>query len=172
MTSDAEQKKSGRQARLTAAQHRDRDRQAFQLKIGGATFAQIAQALGYNDPAGALRGYRRHIAATTDLDTIEHYRELELHRLEDLRAALYNRAVGDPGDPRINRPPTPPDLEAIDRILRIHDRMVRLLGLNREPTMDPTEELLRFADERGLDRDVVLREADGIIASNQRRWQR
>lgn len=169
MTTDSEQKKSGG-ARRTAAEERERARQAFQLKIGGATFDQIARTLDYHDAAAALRAYRGHIARNTDPDTVEHHRELELARLEDLRQAIYNQAVGDPGGN--GRPPTPPDLEALQKLLQIHDRKVKLLGLNREPTIDPTEELLRYAQERGLDPEMVLREADAVIAANNRRWSR
>lgn len=169
MTTEPEQKKSGK--RRTAAEERERARQAAQLKIGGATFEAIARALEYTDAAAAYRAYRNHLRRNTPLpDDVEHYRELEVTRLEDLRQAIYAQAVGDPGGP--GRAPTPPDLEAVSRLLAIHDRLVRLLGLHRAPTIDPTEELIRWAEARDLDVDTVLRQADGIIATNGRRWSR
>lgn len=162
---------TGGQRRRSAAENRERARQAYQLKISGATFASIAQALDYNDAAAALRAYRGYLRANTDPDTIEFHRELELARLEDLRTAIYAQAVGDPGDQRTGRQAVQPDLAAIAQLLSIHDRKVRLLGLNREPTVDPEEELRRYAREHDLDEELVLREAAGIISANQRRWR-
>lgn len=170
MTTDSAPRNSGRQRRLTALERNERDRNAHQLKISGATFDSIARALGFENASGALKAYRRHIAATTDPEDVEFHRELELSRLEDLRQAIYAQAVGDPGDQARGRAPTAPDLEAITRLLQIHDRKVRLLGLNRQPTIDPEDEIRRFAVERGMDPDLMVRQAEGIIAGNQKRW--
>ncbi len=169
MTTDSAEELK-RQRRLTAAERRERDRQAYQLKISGTTFGDIARALDFFDASAALKAYRRHIAANTDPDTVEYHRELELARLEDLRQAIYAQAVGDPGGN--GRPPVAPDLEALSRLLAIHDRKVRLLGLNREPTVDPTDELVQWAEAHDLDPELVLRQADGIIAANRKRWTR
>lgn len=165
MTTDSEQKKSVRQRRRTAAEDRERARQAFSLKVGGATFDSIARALDYYDAAAAYRAYQSHQAKTqVDPETVEHHRTLELARLEDLWAAWYVRGVGDPGNPQAGRPPIPPDPEAAQKLIQIHDRKVKLLGLHREPTYDPEEDLRRYAKERGLDPDEVMRQAEGIIA--------
>lgn len=172
MTTDSEQKKSGRQRRLTAVEIRERERQAYQLKIGGATFFDIARSLNMEAASTALRAYRRYLARTADPDTVEYQRDLELGRLEDLRSAIYAQAVGDPGNRATGRAAVPPDLGALNSLLSIHDRKVKLLGLNRAPTIDPTEELLRYAREHDLDPDLVLRQADAIIAQNAKRWQK
>lgn len=172
MTTDSEQKNSGRQRRLTAEQTRERDRQAAALKIGGATFDAISRALGFVDASGAYKAYRRHLGRAADPDVVDEHRALELARLEDLWQAWYPRGVGDPGDPERGRAAIEPDVEAAQKLLQIHDRKVRLLALHREPTYDPTEELLRYAKENDLDPDEVLRQADGILAGMKDRRPR
>lgn len=140
---------------------RDRDRLALQLKVAGATYADIASQLGWHDGSGAFRAVERQLAALPTPD-IESIRQLELNRLDSYAQAIHTQALGDPGGP--GRQATPPDLAALDRLIRIHAHRVRLLGLTREPAEDMTERLRQLAEENGEDPDMVLKEAEAIAA--------
>lgn len=136
--------------------NQERERKAFQLRIQGKTLQAIADELEFAAPSSAARAIERHLAANTpDLDA-ERYRGIQLIRLEQLHAALWPKAIGDE---KIG-----PDLAAGAAVLRIHDRLERLLGLNREPVVDLEERLREAARANGEDEDEVVREALGVLA--------
>lgn len=146
----------------------ERDRQAFVLRVAGATWREIAEALNMTNASMAFKAYERHMAALTPADEAEDYRKLELQRLDTLHKALWPKALGDPGDPRTGRLPVEPDHDAIRALLQIHDRRVRLLGLTREPEVDVEEELRALAKDAGLDPDEMVREAEAFLATSNR----
>lgn len=140
---------------------RDRDRLALRLKVAGATYADIASQLGWTNGSGAFKAVERQLTALPTPD-VESLRQLELNRLDDYAQAIHALALGDPGGP--GRAAVAPDLQALDRLLRIHAHRVRLLGLTREPAEDQTERLRALAEEFGEDPDMVLKEAESIAA--------
>src|SRR5690242_1094881 len=93
--------------RLRAA---GKQRQALELRIAGATLAQIAAQVGYSDTSGAYRAIQAALKATLQPPADE-LRRLQYERLERLYAAAHVRAVGagDDGEP---------DLEAMDRAIK------------------------------------------------------
>src|SRR5262249_35629054 len=85
-----------------------RQTEALRLRQSGHTFAEIAAALGYSDPACARDAV---LAALRDNVTEPNaeMRSLELARLDTLHGALWTKALGG-------------DLGAIDRILKLMER--------------------------------------------------
>lgn len=144
--------------------NQEREREAFRLRVQGKTLQAIADELGFAVPSSAARAIERHLAANTPALDTERYRNLQLMRLEQLHAALWPMAIGNEK--------SDPDLAAGAAILRIHDRLERLLGLNREPVVDIEAELRRAARAEGLDEDEVVAEARGIIRTYEPRWAR
>lgn len=151
----------------TAAALRERDRHIANAHIGGATFEALGRQFNIT-ASTAYRGYQRYMAQLATPDDVEHYRELQLARLEQMHMSLWNQALGTPGAP--GQPATPPDLEAVGRLLQIHDRVVRLLGLHREIDVPIEEDLRRMARQAGLDEEEILRDAEAVIAQNSRRF--
>lgn len=97
----------------------ERRAKAIRMKIDGATYTQIAEALGYASRSAAhmdvKRSLERHVVE--EGLAIEAWRELELARLDTLQQAIWPKAMS--GDPR-----------AIEAALKILDRRAKLLGLD------------------------------------------
>ncbi|MEE6264885.1 hypothetical protein V2E29_04390 [Streptomyces diastatochromogenes] len=97
----------------------ERRAKAIRMKIEGATYTQIADALGYASRSAAhmdvKRSLERHVVE--EGLAIEAWRELELARLDTLQQAIWDKAMS--GDPR-----------AIEAALKILDRRAKLLGLD------------------------------------------
>ena len=99
---------------------RERQRQAIELRIAGASFAVIATQLGYATAYGAYMaidaGLKHSIQPPADA-----LRELDTQRLERLLLSVWPQALKG-------------DLGAIDRALKILAQRARLLGLELAPT--------------------------------------
>jgi hypothetical protein len=103
--------------RLLAA---DKQRRALEMKIAGATLDQIAAEVGYKSPSGAYQAIQAALKATLQPPADE-LRRLQFERLERLYQAAHKKAVGDgTGEP---------DWEAMDRAIKIAQRMNALFGL-------------------------------------------
>jgi DNA-binding CsgD family transcriptional regulator len=106
----------GSASRLRA---REREVRAFQLRLAGATYQQIADDLGIS-LGGAHKIIMRvlHRLEVTADETAEAVRRLEVERLDRMLLGLWPQATkGGQG--------------AVDRVLRIMERRARLLGLDR-----------------------------------------
>lgn len=91
---------------------------AVELRIGGATFAKIGEALGMSDE-GARKAVLRALERTkkeTD-DAVEILRELERQRLESLVLGLMGQAKRG-------------HIGASDQVRRISESIRKLLGLD------------------------------------------
>ena len=100
--------------RPSACEARERRRRAVELRLAGATYAQIAARLDWSGPSGAHQEVARALRAGES--GADQLRELELARLDVLQAAVWPRAVAG-------------RLEAVDAVLSIMRRRARLLGL-------------------------------------------
>jgi|SRR5215813_5942998 len=123
-----------------------RQTEALRLRQSGHTFAKIAAALGYSDPACARDAV---LAALRDNVTEPNaeMRSLELARLDTLHGALWTKALGG-------------DLGAIDRILKLMERRAKILGLDAPPKA-PDGDLDELI-QRELGRIAGLEEPDGF----------
>jgi len=95
-----------------------RENRAMELRLAGATYAKIGEALGVSHTA-AHKIVARVVArmAEEDLDNVRKIRALEIARLDRLLLGIWQDARQG-------------DLSAIDRALKIMDRRAKLLGLD------------------------------------------
>lgn len=117
--------------------------QALALRKTGATYEQIAHALGYASRDSAWRAIHRVLKAH-QVEGVDELRKIEDMRLDEMLFAIYKIAKAG-------------DLGAIDRILRIAERRARLWGLDAPVQTHVTgdqEIIVRFSDSD-------LTEADG-----------
>lgn len=97
----------------------ERRAKAIKMKIDGASYSEIATALGYSSRSAAHMDVKRSLEKHVIEEglAIEAWRELELSRLDTLQQAIWPKAMS--GDPR-----------AIEASLKILDRRAKLLGLD------------------------------------------
>ena len=94
----------------------DKEKRVLELRRAGATYDQIAQAVGYATPQGALLAYKRALARTLNEAGAAELREMELDRLDRLQQAVWPTAVQG-------------DLPSLDRVLKIMHQRALYLGL-------------------------------------------
>lgn len=133
-------------ARPTRAQSvgiAERRAKAVDLRMTGASYQTIADALGYKTPGAACQDISRALEASVAAQTrsVEVYREEELQRLDLLLGEAWavlkrqhltvsNGKIvrsDDTDEPILDDGPT---LQAIDRILKIQERRAKFLGLD------------------------------------------
>src|SRR5712664_2138464 len=95
----------------------DKQRQAMQLRIAGASFDEIAESLGYANRGGAHKAIMAGIESTLR-EPAEGVRELELKRLDRLLMAAWKAATAG-------------DLQAIGICLQIMKRRADFEGLDK-----------------------------------------
>jgi len=76
----------------------DTERRSLELRIGGASFDEIAKEIGYDTASGAWKAYQRALKATLQEPAAE-LRRLECERLDRLFRKMYEIAVNK-GSPR------------------------------------------------------------------------
>jgi hypothetical protein len=101
-------------AKIAAA---ERQRNALELRMAGATFQAIADALGYGNRSSATDAITRALRDTTPKELTDEVRRIENERLDALWRPMYLRAIGG-------------DYLAVDRCLRIMARRAALNGLD------------------------------------------
>lgn len=104
----------------------DRRRRCLNLRIAGATWDTITRELKYSSKGAACKDFTRAMEAARNeaRETATELRELELMRLDRVQAGFWAGAVA--GDHRAGKV-----------VLDVHDRRVRLLGLDAaQRTMD------------------------------------
>lgn len=104
---------------------KERAKRALELRQAGATYEEIAEALGYEDRSGPYRAVKKALDELPREAAVE-LRRLEAMRLDRLQRAIWVRALGTAGGDN----PSPPDLRAVDRVLEIQKRRANLFGLD------------------------------------------
>lgn len=94
----------------------ERQRQALELRLGGATLADIAGVLGYASASGAVNAIDSALRRTLE-EPAAKVRKLELRRLDLLLLGIWNEAIRG-------------DDKSIGRVLNIMERRARYLGLD------------------------------------------
>ena len=122
-----------------------KEQKALELRIGGAPYRIIGEALGYADPSGAAKAvYRALDRIRSEIrESADQYIQLQLERLDKMLLGVWPEAVkGRYG--------------AIDRVLKIEERRAKLLGL------DAATELLvdwrAKLEEEGISASAVFEE--------------
>lgn len=131
--------------------------QALDLRMGGATYRQIAERLGYKGPSGALQAVRlalhEHAA-----EPATQVRDLEAARLDRLMMSLWPTATSMTA-PHAER------MAAIDRVIKLMDRRAALLGLDAPRKVDLGAWIADMAMREGLDPEQAVADAQDIIRS-------
>jgi hypothetical protein len=95
-----------------------RRRRILDLRAEGLAFAEIARHLGFGSVEGCRQAYRRALDDVREV--AEEHRDLQLARLEEaIRVLMPLVRTGD--------------LKAVDRLVKVIDRIARLAGLDKVP---------------------------------------
>lgn len=94
---------------------------AVQLRVSGASFAEIADTLGLADARSAIMAVHRELADSLDSDDRDQQRAEESARLLELLGPMMDRAA-DPTDPE--------QIAATRTAVTIIDRRIKLFGLD------------------------------------------
>lgn len=145
---------------------RNRDQQALNLKLGGATYEQIATQLQYSDSKNAWRAVRALM--TSAQAPAADVRAEEVARLDRLMLSWWPKALGTPANMANGSAAVPPDRHAAELVLKISERRARLLGLDK-PFVNDIEDLVRAEAERlGEDPDEAVRIARELASEVRR----
>jgi hypothetical protein len=129
------------------------EKRALELRLAGASYAQIGSALGLKTRSGAYRMVERVLVRLVQ-EPADQVRALELARLDDWLLRI---------TPQIHAG----NLEALDRGLKIMARRAALLGLDLPVKVDMklTIEAVaqRVALETGLEVQAILEEATRLL---------
>jgi hypothetical protein len=114
----------------------EKDQEALRYRLGGFSYDEIAQRLGYRNKSGAWKAVERALASGPgDADAAA----LELLRLDTIQRALFTKALGG-------------DVPAALAIVKIIEQRSRLSGLYRnveapalpaepEKELDPVDDI-------------------------------
>lgn len=145
-------------AQLEAFQRRMK---AVRLRASGATYEQIAQAIGYGDKSSARQAVMAVLKAHYDETAPDRNTLLlrELMTLDTLQMAAWKGAMS--GDP-----------ESIRVVVRIMERRSRMLGIDAPTKIEITDELDReiasltatMAEDASWDVDDISSDPDPMLA--------
>jgi hypothetical protein len=147
----------------------ERQRQAVELRCAGATYDQIAEALGYSNRKSAWKAVDTALKKTLK-EATDQLRQVERARYDQMLKAIWARALNG-------------DLQAIEIALKISDRRARLDGLEgprrneisgpdgkpievkQEHTFDPNQftEPFRTFVHAVLGEDMAMVREDGSV---------
>ena len=132
----------------------EKQRQALELRRAGATYEEIARAVGYGTSRSAA--YKAVMSAIHRVlqEPAEAVLVLELQRLDKLQMAIWSKAMAG-------------DEKAIGRVLEIMGRRARLLGIDQPRRIDITARIRELAGDAPVDPDDMLRAAERIVRDAQ-----
>lgn len=116
-----------------------RQHQALVLRLEGHQLQEIADKVGYANPSSAYYGINAALKRECPKEEVELMRAVMSARLMRLFQAVWKHAIKDP-----------PDLQAMDRAVKLLERLCRLHGLDKPieiksdmtiTTEDPLEKL-------------------------------
>jgi hypothetical protein len=140
-----------------------KEQRAYELRLSGKTFKEIARELKYSDASGAYQAYQRAREVVT-LDNLGEWRLLELERLNAVQNALWELALEG-------------HIPSINALIRVFDLRAKLIGLYapekievQNPDYGPGEldqavkdmkEMIdlgiKYAEEHGIETDYLDR---------------
>ena len=103
---------------------KEKQKRAMALKLAGASYAQIAENLGYADSSGAYKAVSRGMKNSLQ-ESAGDLRKIHYGRLEHMLMLVW---------PAVNQG----DSHAVSSALQVMDRMERLYGLNEAQRVDIT----------------------------------
>ena len=146
--------RSRQRGKTTAAQI-DRaalDRRALELRHQGATYDEIAVALEMSNKSVAHKAVTRCMQRWAGTDVEEH-RALELSRTDEIVARLLPLATTDP-----------PDLAAIDRLMKVLHYRARITGLYTPQKHQVGVQIDGKIDLRAVEASELLRQRPKLVA--------
>ena len=125
----------------------EKTRRAMSLKLAGASYASIAESLGYADASGARKAVMRGLESGLQENANE-LRQIHYGRLEHLLMLLWSDVNNK-------------DLASMNTALSVMDRMTKLYGLDapEELTVRAGKETVIVADGGKEDYIAALKEA-------------
>ena len=133
-----------------------KEQRAYELRLSGKTFKEIAHELKYADASGAYQAYQR-AREVVSLENLGEWRLLELERLNVIQSALWDKAMEG-------------NIPTINALLRVFDLRAKLIGLYspekhqiayEEPDYDLKESVrdmsemidlgVKYAEEHGIE---------------------
>ena len=142
------QLRRGEQSAQELTEQREREHNAVQLALAGASYDAIAQQCGYESRSGAWKAVHR-LLARVEAEDAEAIRTVEGARLDRLQTAHWPAAVRG-------------DVKASSFVLRVMERRARLFGLDAPVQVDATvrdattAEIARLAEELGITPGPVI----------------
>ena len=149
-----------------------KEQRAYELRLSGKTFKEIAKELKYADASGAYQAYQR-AREVVSLDNLGEWRLLELERLNVIQSALWDKAMEG-------------NIPTINALLRVFDLRAKLIGLYspekhqvdyEEPDYDLKESVrdmsemidlgVKYAEEHGIETAFTKRKKE---RESQRPW--
>jgi hypothetical protein len=127
---------------VSTAISRKREADAFNLRLAGATFADIGRQLGIAE-TNARKAYMRQLERLAPVADREEQRRIEAQRLDRLQLPYWQKAING-------------DADATDTVLRIMARRARLLGLDAQVNEDLNAILKAIHELRQLPHDDLL----------------
>ena len=142
-----------------------KEQRAYELRLSGKTFKEIAKELKYADASGAYQAYQR-AREIVSLENLGEWRLLELERLNVIQSALWDKAMEG-------------NIPTINALLRVFDLRAKLIGLYspekhqiayEEPGYDLKESVkemtemidlgVKYAEEHGLETPFIKRKKE------------
>lgn len=142
---------------------RERQQRVLELRESGMSPAIIARETGAS-PALVYADLKAILQRTQALedDLADHYRRVELQRLDSMQQAWWARATG--AATREDGSLVPADEKAAQVVLRIMERRAKLLGIDA-PVVTKSEVDLRFGDRL----DLIIERGSATIDANRER---
>lgn len=120
-----------------AAMIHEKRLRCLELRKAGWPYEQIAREEGYRSRAGAFRAVSRLLESMAE-EPAECVRKIELERLSSLLTAIWPKASQG-------------DLEAIDRVLAIHERICAITGIDGPSPPQPQAAPSATAAQQNVD---------------------
>jgi hypothetical protein len=133
----------------------ERERQCLEHRATGATYEQIASAVGYASASGAYAALSRALKRTL-IEPASQVRQIEINRLDAMHAALWPTVESPASDQLL--------LKAIPLLLKIAERRARLLGLDA-----PTELRQQIVEPVDHEREQRIRQVLADALDEKRR---
>ena len=149
-----------------------KEQRAYELRLSGKTFKEIAKELKYADASGAYQAYQR-AREVVSLENLGEWRLLELERLNVIQSALWDKAMEG-------------NIPTINALLRVFDLRAKLIGLYspekhqiayEEPDYDLKESVkemtemidlgVKYAEEHGIETAFIKRKKE---RESRRSW--
>jgi hypothetical protein len=142
-----------------------KEQRAYELRLSGKTFKEIAKELKYADASGAYQAYQR-AREVVSLDNLGEWRLLELERLNAIQEALWKNALEG-------------HIPSVNALIRVFDLRAKLIGLYspekhqvtyEEPNYDLKQSVadmgemidlgVKYAEEHGIETNFTKRKKE------------